>query len=1470
MCSQSEFSQCSVSVFASSALLCCDSLQHSKVSFSQTRQLAGDHVSTLHCQTQSTWCCSTARGMPCIASSLSTPICHSRLDSLGHIHSSTLSLSMSSLTRPVLGELNVSRSIAASTPPLSCKSPLSGTLAVGVGVSPRASVEDKENVPPMYDSSLHHPLIHADSDSDEEDPLAALDRMRREREAAAAVDEKEDEQPSARRVRDEDDEDDPFIAPSKLTVQRQRISDALARLAAEDGEEAEQKDSPPTAHSAGSPSSSSQPLVAPPPSPRSMPFHPPPPVPSLPTTIASFPYGPPRLTTVPAEAVRPVNTPAIGPSTSYKQPPASFVASPSSMQIESVSADVDLGAPRASITKKKADKRETKDIAGFFANRNNTHSPPAREGIASNVSALLCQGSNSNKPTSSASTTASYVPAATMPYGPPLSASTLASKLPPAAQPPPPPSTAAAPEPRQNTFFTAKPTKKASANDAGTQQAEVAASIETTQQSLFTPKPAKRSSDQQPETRQAEAAEERKKRSRDDEKEEQSDKAAGASKAKKDGEDSSPRKAIELFTTNEDDDEEDDLTHLSTAAATDIEAQLMEGDDDGLEDKQENQQEPVLNELMAATAGQTETRLEDNTHPVGEGAEEMIGDAEGEVDVEEDEEQLAAELLAEDEEEDDEEHRLAARNQLAALNDNSDVAARHATFEEEAEEDSNASHSSDEEEGAEEDWVALQAEDDKQRRARLDQLHLQTEQVIRDAAQPFKMPHSLLENRGEAVNARYARLLQKVREREKAVGGVVKYIGETQEEERRRKKREERERREREQATEDRPAVVEKEVDGEMMLEIDVDELENEEIESENEEEEEEDEEVAAEIIDERQDDRTTEGSRDAEASAPSPTAAVSPNFDGTGGDVDTTTTPLSTRPLSEVVAEQTHRAAASLPSPVVSDESTQSESDKSPPPTSAEDDNMQHAAQAAQPVAEVDDDLIDDDMDDEMKAMIRKAQATRKRKREQQAALTAQQPPQQQQPEAEPSPVTTSASATPVASPEPNSPTNQLAPHTHSKTIALPSTFNALVEQGAAQQQREDDWNKTKRRKSESMVEDEAEDDDLVGGRRGRNADDDELESDNSKNEYEEDGFMVHDADANVEPVDDTTRQVHAEVDREKDEREVAAIASRFAPCVQPATRAPSNTNAGTVNKSASDSLTRRGSDASSTSSSPSKCSPSPSSLPTPPLRSVSIVTGSLLDEDRADSSEEEEEVDENSTARKNKRATLQYRARMLRKPPSLLTAPASSSSPQSSPIKSLSGFDLLDEMTLSSAAVMAAPSPPLSAPIRRGSVVKEKANDFSALHAEITRQRSLIRHNSFLIERTSSLVGSASTTTVTAAAGGGVSVKSVSLSKSYIFRRVADENNENTAHKRSTSPSSAAQPAASADRLTKPHKGGKKEQQEVAKCAVAGSVVLAQLQRSKTLSPALLAARMGRRPSGSMLTAFAKPTTVRAVSDR
>ena len=409
-------------------------------------------------------------------------------------------------------------------------------------------------------------------------------------------------------------------------------------------------------------------------------------------------------------------------------------------------------------------------------------------------------------------------------------------------------------------------------------------------------------------------------------------------------------------------------------------------------------------------------------------------------------------------------------------------------------------------------------------------------------------------------------------------------------------------------------------------------------------------------------------------------------------------------------------------------------------------------------------------------------------------------------------------------------------------------------------------------------MVEDEAEDVDLVEGRRGRDAEDDEDYSEGGKNEYEEDGFLVRDAD--VEQADDRTREAHAAVEREKDEQELAAIASRFAPGLQPATR-PSSSIAVTPSKTASDNLTRKGSNASSTSSSPSKRSPSPTSLPTPPLRSVSIVTGSLLDEERVDSSEEEEEVDENSTARKNKRATLAFRARMLRKPASLITAPASSSSPKSSPIKSLGAFELLDDASLSSAAVMAAPSPPSSAPVRRGSVVKEKANDFSSLHAEITRQRSLIRHNSFLMDRSSSLVGSTATTTTTtttsSSSGGGgsvVSVKSVSLSRSYIFRRVTDENNENTAHKRAASPPNTAtgqQPASTAGRPAKSVKGGKgREQPEVAKCAVAGSVVLAQLQRSKSMSPALLAARMGRRPSDSMLTAFAKPTAIRSASDR
>ena len=1235
------------------------------------------------------------------------------------------SVAAGSVQRAVLGELNIDRASSAVAQPLCCKSPQSGTVAVGVGVSPRASVQDKENVPPIYDSSLHQPVLHDDSDSDEEDPLAALDRMRRQRESAIAADDTWDELATGNQRRDEDDdEDDPFAAPSKLTLQRQRILAALARLSAEDDEE--EKVPTPAANYSNSFSPSPPPaMTASSFAPQSMPFQPPPAAPSLPTTLASFPYGPRKPSTQQPPAARPDSFSVPNSNTSLTPHPdaSAAITPPLSMQIESVCADVDLGGPRPSTSttskKRAADKRSTKDIAGCFG-------------------------------------------------------------------------------------------------------------------------------------------------------------AAETNKARKVAEDTSPRKVVELFTTNEDEDE-DEPSHPAAAAAIDIEQQLMEGgEDDGLDDEKPENQEGQVDEATGVSAGQAETAVEAGGGQDGNKGEEVDGDGDeegegAEVDVEEDEEQLAAELLAEDEEEDDEEHRLAARNQLGALNDNSDIAARHTTFEEEAEEDSDASHPSDEEDEAEEDWVALQAEEDKARRARLDQLHSQTQQVIRAAAQPFEFPHSLLDNRGEAVNARYAKLLEKVREREKTVGGVVKYIGETEEEEGRRRKRDEKERRERKRLAEGeaQPAVVEKEVDGELVLEIDVDELENEDMDDDDDDVE--DGEDGAESVDEQpmkeqSSDEIGAGAVDAEASISqlSTTPAAKPSPDN---EVHNTTALPSARPLKEVVAEQARQSAAPLsPVAVPSDEATQSESDK------------QAVEQVGERVTEADEDLIDDDMDEDMKAMIRKAQATRKRKREQQAALAAQ-PPQQQQPQpqpqhaAEPVPATL-ATATPTLSPEVGSPSADLAPITLSRTIALPSAFSELMERGTAAQQQQqcdgEEGESRKRRKSESMVEDEAEDDDLAEGRRQRDVEDDEAESDNSKNEYEQDGFMVCDAD--VEQADaDVTRQVHADVDREKDEREVAAIASRFASNSLTASRSPSDHASGAVTKTASNSLTRKGSNASSTSSSPSKRSPSPSSLPTPPLRSVSIVTGSLLDEDRVDSSEEEEEVDENSTARKNKRATLQFRTRMLRKPASLLTAPPSASSPQSSPIKSLSGFELLEEMSLSSAAVMAAPSTPLAAPARRGSVVKDKANDFSALHAEITRQRSLIRHNSFLVERTSSLVSSSVATATTAAAGGGVvSVKSVSLSKSYIFRRVTDENNENTAHKRSTSPSTN-QPSVSADKASKVNKHGKgREQQEVAKCAVAGSVVLAQLQRSKTLSPALLAARMGRRPSGSMLAAFAKPNTIRAVSDR
>ena len=890
---------------------------------------------------------------------------------------------------------------------------------------------------------------------------------------------------------------------------------------------------------------------------------------------------------------------------------------------------------------------------------------------------------------------------------------------------------------------------------------------------------------------------------------------------------------VELFTADEDDDEDEGE---SGVAADDIEAQLMgEEEAEGPSDIKEPDAEGDRQAQHATTdeVSGTVDEVEGDAAGEGEGEgeeEEGGGDIEGEEEEVggNEEEILAAALLDEavSDDDDSEERRRAARNLPTALT--ADLSPSHRS----------TSSDSDSDEEDDEDWQALQAEDDQQRKVRLDALHATTERLIRssaaaaDALKAIVAPRptsALEEQRTEPPNPMYAQLLERLREKEKLIGAEVgvRFIHESVEDEKRRVKQQQREQREEEQR---RVVVVEREVDGERMLEIDLDELEDDVDDSDEDEGEEEA---------DGDDDSAEDDQRPPEMSA---------HVEAEPAKADTT----PVMPLREVVAEVVKwqpsiESSPASANPRLSEVSTEEESDAAASPPSIT--PASHPPPSPSAVEE-EVDLVDDDMDEETKAMVRAAQDRRRKRRR----LVIEEERQAKLQRIEDAVATDNAimDLASDSSPPPiaiYADSEATLPPSSSTSAPLPS-FTAKAPEALMRRQ-------SKLRKA-ALLDAEAEDEDVVEGRRLPDADDDDGPA--AADEYEEDGFVTRDnGDSDAAAAE--RRAVDAALDAAKDREVVEALQAKFV------TRTASKAAEGGSQQAQRTASTvhRRGSHGSG-SSSPVN---SPSPVPTPPVRSGSGIPGGggLLDDDGRPSDEEEEEVDDNSSARRHKRALLQHRARLLKQ------TGASSPSPASSPLKSLSRFDLLDDASLSAASAHFPPlASPLHPPSRTITLAKHSLpsplgpTDFTALHAQIARQRSVVRQNSFLADGTGwkgagVAAGGAVGVGGGVVSGGVVSVKSVSLNRSYIFRRVSDEMNENCHSGKRESGGEEVREVKGKGKAAAPAR-------EVAKTAVQGAAFLSSLARSKTTVTSVHSATLKRKNS-ALLTAV-RPSMLRAVSDQ
>ena len=911
---------------------------------------------------------------------------------------------------------------------------------------------------------------------------------------------------------------------------------------------------------------------------------------------------------------------------------------------------------------------------------------------------------------------------------------------------------------------------------------------------------------------------------------------------------------VELFTADEDEDD-DEEGGVENAAADDIEAQLMDEEEaeEGADANAPNAEgeaagkpatvddaDAEVEVIQADAGGDTAGEGEDG----GEEEEEEGGDVDGN-----EEEQLAAALLDEAASDDDHESRRAARNLPSALT--ADLSPSHRS--------TSSDSDSDSDEEPHDDWQALQAEDDKQRQARLDALHATTERLIRSSAAAAdtlkaittpRTTSALEEQRAQqVVNPMYAKLLERLREKEKVIGAEVgvRFIHDSVEEEKRRMQQQQREAQrgeeEGEREEERRVVVVEKEVDGERMLEIDLDELEEEVDDSDDGEAEDDD-------LDCHEDEQQTPAASKQVVAEQALPAAVD-----------------KTVPLKDAVAEQAQASTEWSPSsasPRLSDVSTDEDSDAVVPSPALM--PVSHTPPPA-PAMEEEADLVDDEMDDETKAMVRAAQGRRRKRRRLAVEDEERQAKQPRIGDAiccdhaimDLAP----ASTTPAVHPPADS---EAALHLlcDSAPTASPSSATEASDVGVRRRLKP---NKT------ALLDAEAEDEDVAEGRRRPDADDDDEQQQHAADEYEEDGFITRDSGGESDAAAAQRRTVDAALDAAKDEQVVEALQAKFV------TRTGSKASEGgrrLAQRTASTSARRPS--VGSASSSPVKAA---SPVPTPPLRSHSSVLqgGGLLDDDgRPSDEEEEEEVDDNSSARRHKRALLQHRARLLKH-----TA-ASSPSPSSSPLRSLSRFDLLDETSLSTPSAHF--PPPLSSPLHpptRSLTFKHALpppttpSDFSALHAQIARQRSVVRQNSFLADGAGwKSAGGVGAGGVGGGGGGGggavgggggvVSVKSVSLSRSYIFRRVSDDMNENCWTGKGGEKAGEGEKEEGKGK----GKGGKgkvaePKQRDVAKTAVQGSAFLSSLARSKTTASAVVRVVSMGRKSSALLMAMQPSMSIR-----
>ena len=481
---------------------------------------------------------------------------------------------------------------------------------------------------------------------------------------------------------------------------------------------------------------------------------------------------------------------------------------------------------------------------------------------------------------------------------------------------------------------------------------------------------------------------------------------------------------------------------------------------------------------------------------------------------------------------------------------------------------------------------------------------------------------------------------------------------------------------------------VEKEVDGERMMEINLDALEAADEDEDVDEEEEEEE-------------------------------AESPPRQSAPTEVETSplTSVVRSVPMSEVVArgvggDDVAASPLSSSTPRLS-KSELSTDDELNSAVRAEPVTSSSTAVSASPSPQAEEamvDLVDDDMDEETKLLVRAAQDRVSKRR----LLTREDDRPLKHRRTESLPLSedalidsAQAASLPRAVQQPDF-------HSITSHVSLDSSMQPPAPRVAEVGKR--------RRGSSSraspLVDAEAEDEDVVQGRRSTSPN----ESDDAEgaDEYEEDGFLTKDTSDSNATTAQQVRSTHSELDAAKDAEAVEALHAKFV------TRTGSTVSRPPIQRSMTVGLQRRGSQGSGPSASPVKAA-----SPAPPAgvvrRNSSLPELDLLDDDRrlSDGEEEDEEADDNSSARQHKRALLQHRARMLKR------LGAASPSPTSSPLKArtLSRFDLSDDTSL----------PPLPSPLHpptRNATLKGALlppPDFTSLHAQISRQSGVVRRGSF-----------------------------------------------------------------------------------------------------------------------------------------